>query len=541
MSLCTFSSVLKGSYMKNLFITFSIFAFAIAQGNWTSGGKLKAEQAIMDIQHYTVALTIDPAKKRIDGYTIIDFNLTAKSKVLLFDLVDHYAVEKVEVNGKENKFSHEADLINIALDQELAAGAVSVKIEYGGVPNIAVRPPWQGGFQFETDSHGFPWVAVTCQLEGSKIIFPSKDHPSDEATHGAEMILTVPKGLTAVAAGVLKEVTHAEKTSTFHWETNYTINNYGLTFDVGNYELHERQFKTVEGNNVPMQAYLLKHNADKAESLLDIFEQSANVLEKYFGEYPWVKEKMAVVETPHLGMEHQTHNAYGNKFRYTKIGGKETDWLLHHELGHEWWGNKVTANDWADFWIQEGICSFGDAMLTRELAGEEAYIKVMKERAKNSKNKAPIVLGKDIDIDAAYNPDIYGKGAFFMHSLRYVVGDEVFFPTIKKLSTDKKYTYHNRVVSADVEKLFSEASGKDLKPLFNLYLNTTDKLELEMIKTDENSYTIKLKNLEGSWPIDVKTDQGIKRVNLIGNEAITIKSKTAPIIDPNTYYLSNIK
>ncbi len=514
---------------------------AIAQGNWTSGGKLKPKQAIMDIQHYTVALNVDPAKKRIDGYAIIDFKLLAKSNVLLFDLVELYAVEAVEVNGEAAKFDHKVDLLYIHLEHELEASDVSVKISYGGEPNIAVRPPWQGGFQFETDSLGFPWVAVTCQLEGSKIIFPSKDHPSDEADNGAEMILTVPKGLTAVAAGVLKDVKHETETSTFHWETNYTINNYGLTFDVGNYELHERPFTTVDGNTVPMQAYLLKHNANKAESLLNIFEQSAHVLEKYFGEYPWAKEKMAVVETPHLGMEHQSHNAYGNKFRYTKIGGKETDWLLHHELGHEWWGNNVTANDWADFWIQEGICSFGDALLTRELAGEDAYIEDMKKRAKNAKNKLPIVQGKDIDIDQAYNPDIYGKGAFFMHSLRYVIGDDVFFPTIKKLATDTRYTKHNRIVTDDVEKLFSEATDKDLKPLFDLYLRTTKKIDVSMIKTSEHGYSLTLNNIEGAWPMDVQTDKGIERVTLIGGAAIEVKSKTLPILDPKTYYLMELK
>ena len=62
---------------------------------------------------------------------------------------------------------------------------------------------------------------------------------------------------------------------------------------------------------------------------------------------------MAICETPHLGMEHQTLNAYGNNFRYVKVGGKDFDWLLHHEFGHEWWGNKVTNIDWSDMWIQE--------------------------------------------------------------------------------------------------------------------------------------------------------------------------------------------
>ena len=113
-----------------------------------------------------------------------------------------------------------------------------------------------------------------------------------------------------------------------------------------------------------------------------MYEQSCRILEKYFGEYPWVKEAIRASETPHLGMEHQTNIAYGNKYRYEKLGGKDFDWLLHHEFGHEWWANKVTNRDWAHMWIQEGICVFGDAMATRELAGEEAYMEKMRANSK---------------------------------------------------------------------------------------------------------------------------------------------------------------
>jgi aminopeptidase N len=146
-----------------------------------------------------------------------------------------------------------------------------------------------------------------------------------------------------------------------------------------------------------------------------------------------VKEKIGIVETPHLGMEHQTMNAYGNKFRYTQVGGKDFDWLLTHEFGHEWWGNKVTVKDWADYWIHEGICNFGDVLYTRELEGESAYLRRFQQMALNFRNQKPIIIGKDIDEETAYHDDIYGKGAFFMHTLRYVIGDSIFSRHSKNL------------------------------------------------------------------------------------------------------------
>jgi aminopeptidase N len=190
-------------------------------------------------------------------------------------------------------------------------------------------------------------------------------------------------------------------------------------------------------------------------------------------------------------------------------------------------------------WIQEGICSFGDAMATRELAGEEAYLKRMQQTARSAANRFPIVRGEQVNSDSAYHGDIYGKGAFFMHTLRYVMGDDKFFPTLKKLATDPQYTYDNTVVTADVEKLFSGAYGKSLQPLFHLFLYTTDKLEVHVRQTKENEYQVKLLNLDMQVPIDVQTDAGIRRI-MVDKKPVTVSGKSPVVIDPKVFYLKKV-
>lgn len=288
-----------------------------------------------------------------------------------------------------------------------------------------------------------------------------------------------------------------------------------------------------------MEYYVLEENLDKAEKLLDLFEQSSRILEKYFGEYPWANERIAVSETPHLGMEHQTNIAYGNKYRYEKLGDLDFDWLLHHEYGHEWWANKVTNRDWAHMWIQEGICVFGDAMATRELAGEEAYLKRMQLTAINTQNKFPVVRGEEVDSDSAYHGDIYGKGAFFMHTLRFVMGDDRFFPTLKRLSTEPKYVYDNTVVTSDVEQLFSSAAGRSLNPLFRLFLYTTDKLEIHVQQTAADKYIVRLLNIDMALPLEVITDEGLKKITVDKN-GVTVNSKTFLQVDPRVFYLKKL-
>jgi aminopeptidase N len=522
------------------FITFLLATGLLhAQEHLTSGGKLKPEQAIMDVRHYTIALNVDFNQKSIDGYTTIDVIMAKPTHALLFDLLDSLNVTGVLVNGKKEAFEYKNNLVKINTVKELPTGRAIVKVIYNGKPHVAIRPPWDDGFIWSRDSTGHQWMAITAEGTGGKLYFPCKDHPSDEPNEGVDMIITVPKDLVVAGPGLLQNVTtHGDK-ATFHWKTNYTINNYSIIFNVGDYKVVTRQYTTVDGHTVPIQFYILKEHADKAEHHLDIFVKTIHEQEKYFGEYPWVKEKIGLVETPHLGMEHQTMNAYGNKFRYKKVGGEDYDDLMHHEFGHEWWGNKVTAKDWADYWIHEGICVFGDALYIREFEGETAYNNYFKKASYTFGNKIPIVMGKDIDEEAAYNSDIYLKGAFFMHTIRYIMGDSLFFLTIKKFVTSPKYTYDNLVNTDDVEQFFSHKSGRDLKPLFDLYLRSINKLEVHIKNLPGNKYLIQLQNMSIPLPMDITTDAGTKRM-IVDGKGITVESRTMPVVDADMYYLKKV-
>jgi aminopeptidase N len=143
----------------------SLFLFLIPAllfgQNLKSGGKLKPVQANMDIRHYTLSLDTDPVQKTIQGFTEIDLILLKPSKDILLDLWHEYKITKVTVNGKPVAFKHtQDDLIEITLASE-ASGKQKVKIEYGGKPAVADRAPWIGGFQWEKDSKGNPWIAIT--------------------------------------------------------------------------------------------------------------------------------------------------------------------------------------------------------------------------------------------------------------------------------------------------------------------------------------------------------------------------------------------
>jgi aminopeptidase N len=506
----------------------------------SSGGKLHPLQAIMDIRHYTIVLDVDIDKKTIVGSTDIDMILSKPTDTILLDLVYLLKIEKVKANDKQVNFQHVKDKIYITSTSPFQAGKQKITIYYGGEPPVAVKPPWFGGFTWTKDRSGNPWVAINCQKEGGRLYFPCKDHPSDEPNEGVDLFITVPASLVVAGPGLLMDVKTKKEKKTFHWKTNYTISNYCILFNIGKYEVISKDYKTIDGNIVPIQYYVLQEDTAQAKKIIELKERDSRVLEKYFGEYPWVKEKIGIAAVPNPGMEHQTMITFQNKFDYTDIGGQPYSANLFHEYAHEWFANKVTNKDWAHMWIQEGIATYAEALIHFELGGQAAYDDLINRHRRSIRAKKPMVGAEELSEDETYNGnDIYTKGSFFMHSLRYVLGDEIFLPTLKKLATDPKYTYDQFVTTQDVEQLFSMEAKQDLKPLFDFYTRTNDVLDIAVKEVGAGKFSIKLNNFFMALPMDINTEKGTTKM-LIPKEGITVQSAFPPQVDLKNNYLKKI-
>jgi aminopeptidase N len=533
--------------MKNIITLLSIMIAnnLFAQNNLdvsylSSGGKLKSLQAIMDIRHYDINLDVNIEQKTIQGNTIVTLNLSKQTDTILLDLVHLLTVEKITVNKKQVSFEQKDDKIYITSNIGFNVGKQLVDIKYGGAPPVAVRPPWLGGFTWAKDSLGNDWVSINIQKEGGRMYFPCKDHPSDEPNEGVSMHITVPKGLVVAGPGLLQKTTFKNNKATYFWKTNYTISNYCVIFNIGKYKVAKDSYTTINGNVVPIEFYVLEEDTMHARKLIETKIRDTKILEKYFGEYPWYKEKIGIAEVPNSGMEHQTMITFNNKFEYRNIGGHEYSDNLFHEYAHEWWANKVTNKDWAHMWIQEGIGTYAEALAYYDLGGQEAYDAKMAAFKRSIKSKKPMVGGEELSEDETYaGNDIYTKGAFFMHSLRYVIGDEIFFPTLKKLATDPQYTYDNFVVSNDVEALFSNAAGYTLKPFFDFYLRTTNTLDFNVKEIGFQQYQISPANYIMDLPVDIMINNKIERKIMV-KDGLKITSQYTPIIDPNGFYLKKV-
>lgn len=520
-------------------------------GKLSSGGKLKPVQANMDIRKYILNLDVDIANKFIKGNTTVNLQLTNAADTILLDFIQHYNIESIKVDGKTVLFDHKEEKIFIkgtggdgvkpfSTNNQFPAGNHSVLIVYAGNPPEAVRPPWLGGFTWSKDRSGNDWVSINIQKEGGRMYFPCKDHPSDEPNEGVEMNITVPAGLSVAGPGLLQKTVTKKNKSTYSWKTNYTISNYCILFNIGKYRVFKDSYTTINNNIVPIEYYILEEDSAQAKRVIEAKKRDSKILEKYFGEYPWYKEKIGIAAVPNSGMEHQTMITFDNKFIFTTVGGQDYSANLFHEYAHEWWANKVTNRDWAHMWIQEGIGTYAEALAMYELGGQEEYDKIIAAHKRGIRYRKPLVGGEELSEDETYaGSDIYTKGSFFMHSLRYVLGDELFLKTLKQLATDPAYTYDNTVTTTDVEQLFSKAAGYSLKPFFDFHLRTTQLIEVSINETGYQQYQIKPLNYFMDLPYEITLNGKATRM-ILGKDGITVKSNSLPMVDAAGYYLKKL-
>jgi aminopeptidase N len=517
----------------SLLLILGLWAQLAFSQNWDWGGPVDLLQQKFKVRHYRLELELFPEIQSIQGSNTLTFFTDQKLDTLRLNLIDEYQVSSVLMDGKEVKFIHQNDILDIF---PLDCTCNQVQVYYGGKTPIAVNPPWEGGFTWEKDQFENHWMGLSAQGEGSQIFMPALDHPSSSPSEGVDILITVPKPYFVASNGTLEEIVEKNEKVTYHWATSYPINGYNINFTMGIFHEEKIDFQSVSGELVPMHVWVLQENRNKAKSLLEVLKTSTETQEKYFGAFPFPEDKIAVVETPYLGMEHQTINAYGNNFQFVPMGNVQYDWLLHHELGHEWFGNKVSVGDWADMWIHEGLTAYGDWLFYWEHGGPEAYFAKVKSVSKNIPHARPVVGPVNSTEEQAYHSEIYSKGAMVIHSLRGVLGDEIFFPMLKAFASDERFTYENKVNTKDFMDFVQTYSGKNLQGFFELYLYSTDLPTLKVSKKGKSRYLISLKGIDFELPVEVQTSQGTQRINL-SSKSVEIFSSTPPVVDPNGWIM----
>ncbi len=441
----------------------------------TLRGALRPERSCFDVYFYNLSVKINPVSKTIEGRNDIWFKGVAESSEIQVDLFDNYKISKIRMDSASLNFRRECNAIFIRIPGSVQPGMnYKITIEYSGKPRKAPDPPWDGGFVWSRDKRLHRWVGVACEQLGASSWWPNKDHLSDKPDSMA-INIEVPKRYKAICNGRLRNVVHTDKKyDRYEWFVDYPINNYNATFYMGKFvELTDTLIRPH--GSLLLKYYVLPYHRELA---IKHFKQSRDVLNFYsdaFGEFPFMKDKYGLVESPYEGMEHQTAIAYGASFnngknKWTYLN-KSYDFIIVHETAHEWWGNSVTAADMADIWIHEGFATYAEYLFLENQLGYEASIAELHNHLKYIYNVWPIVQNRDVNENSFASSAVYFKGATLLQCLRATMNNDTLF---KRILKDFQLKYQYKVVTSnDFIRFVNECTNHDFSPLFNIFLYKT--------------------------------------------------------------------
>ena len=460
----------------------------------TLRGTLSELRSCYDVTHYDLLVRVDTSYQSIWGENTITFRAERDFRVMQVDLFANMVVSKITFQGETLKLSREYDAINIEFPRDLKAGErYSITIQYFGKPQVAKNPPWDGGFVWETDNRGLPWITVACQGTGASLWWPCKDHLSDEPD-SMDIHCQVPPGLMCISNGQDRGITTDKYGKpVFNWHVSYPINNYNVTLNIGDYvHLHDT-YTASDGDTLSLDYYVLRESEARAHTHFQQVKPMLSCYETYLGKYPFWKDGYALVQTPYLGMEHQGAIAYGNRFLSGYLGSDRSgqklpfDYIIIHETGHEWWGNSVSAADIADMWIHESFCTYSEAIYTECVYGYDTAMTYVNALRGTVQNKTAIMGVYGLNREGHY--DMYVKGMLFLNTLRHVIhNDSLWWSLIYEMAG--KEFYHRTTNYDEVVAYFNRKSGMNMAPLFAQYVKHHQLPQLEYVTRKKRNKTV---------------------------------------------------
>lgn len=500
-----------------------------------------------DLTHYNLTVDVDFNLRTLYGTNEMTFKVTvpAEKHILQIDLQQPMLLDSVVLYAQNNRLLNlpissaknigAAYLFPIELNRMINKNEVFMtKIYFHGIPRTAKNAPWDGGAIWTKDSNGKPWFTIACQGLGSSVWFPCKDTQQDEAD-SVRMNYYCPSDLVCVSNGTLLKTKPINDSKTcYTWQVNNPINNYCMIPYIGDY-VHFSEVYPGEKGPLTMDYWVLNGNEEKAKKHFVDAGRTLKALEFWFGPYPFYEDGYKLVESPHLGMEHQSAIAYGNKYKKGYLGsdlsgtgvGLKWDYIIIHESGHEWYGNNITTKDIADMWVHESFTTYSETLFTDYFYGTEAANAYCRGLRRSIKNDKPIIGQYGVNKEGS--GDMYYKGANMLHTIRTIVANDSIFRTM--LRDMNRIFYHQTVTSAQIEDFMSDKLKMNLRPVFDQYLRSKNPPTLQ-IKEKKNVTMVRWTKCNKNFEMTLCTDQL--------PYSVTTKWSTIPpdlTFDKNQYYL----
>ena len=418
-----------------------------------------------DIIYHELRFTVDPAVDFITGQVTSTFTALASMNTVTFDLTNELTVSSVTLGGSPLVFVQNAsNELVITLPSTLTTGnSATVVINYSGVPS-------NGEAAFTQTTHsGTPIIFTLSEPFGARDWWPCKQDLNDKID-SFDIYITCPDTYIGVSNGLLQSSVTSGGNVTRHFHHNYPIPAYLISLNVTNYATYNIQagLGTVASPFFPINNYLYpESNTAINRNFIDLTVPIMNVFEEKFGLYPYRSEQYGHVQFGWGGgMEHTTMSS---------MGAWNSRSLIAHELGHQWFGNKVTCGTWKDIWLNEGLTEYTAGIVVEELDGAAAFVAWKNNKINNafhgitSQPSGSLYLSDSESSDVSRIFDMrlsYNKGSMVTHMLRWVMGDANFFQALQNYLNDSNLAF-GYAITGDLKSHLEAVHGSSLTEFFN--------------------------------------------------------------------------
>ena len=369
------------------------------------------------------------------------------------DLDDAMTVDSARVAGSAAAFSRGPGRLTVALGRAWLTGeALDVTVAYHGTPATG---PFGPVFAFTSHS-GQPLIWTLSEPFGARAWWPCKDHPEDKAD-SVSVRVTVPSGMRTVSNGRLVESTDDGTVAVARWVERHPIATYLVSIASYPYAVPVDWYQPAAGEPMPIPFYLFP---DDSTFLGGVDAKVTGMISAFaarFGEYPFADEKYGEAEfTWGGGMENQTVTSLGSFQEY----------VVAHELTHQWWGDWVTCRDFHHVWLNEGFATYGEALWAESQNGAAGYHGDL--AYDRYLGPGTVYVPDDDDVARAFDYQLtYQKGAWVLHMLRHVLGDTAFFGSLREYGRRHGY---GTATTADFQSACEQVSGRGLDRFFQQWI-----------------------------------------------------------------------
>ena len=441
-----------------------------------------------DLKYHRLYFEVNPNMNYILGNVMSYFEPKESDfRNIDFDISSYLIIDSVKFHNQKCSYTHRSDLLTIELGMDVES-LDSITVYYKGSPSSI----YEGFGSFRIDEHEGKAVLWTLsQPYGARDWWPCKQSLNDKID-SIDVIVQVPYGNKVASNGLLVAEDHLGEYSVYHWKHRYPIVTYLIAIAVTNYKVYHDSVQ-LQNQQLDLVNYIYPEDLEKFKGGIDQTKNFLEIFDSVFIPYPFAEEKYGHAQFSRGGgMEHQTMSFMGS-FGFD---------LVAHELAHQWFGDHITCGTWEDLWLNEGFATYATGICFEKVFPKQwwpVWKRVYKEEIMEEPDGS-VFVSDTTDNDRLFDHRLtYAKGAFVLHTLRWVIGDSAFFTGVRNYLKDSSLAYqfaktdhfkrHMEVSSrSDLQYFFDQWIYGEGYPVYNIFWQQEDAKTLQLLIQQETTH-----------------------------------------------------